>query len=513
MEDLIILVQLIQGSKFRSSPLLNILLEPGTQMRDMYDALAAQRIQDDKDALQEVPALNDSISILATVKSKLKERLHDALLFIEINSVDSNDRQKAYLDTTKKWGAINVLLSKNYRELAIVRLEQLLRYTRRFEFTDMTVEVLQSLRLHMGLIYGSEQQYREYRALLEQFVDIRSKEERAETCYADLMIDFVNSKSEKHEMAELAEKYYQELEPYAQKYDSYRLQLFTRLLQISIYDNRNDYQQVILLCEDAIAFFDLKPYKSFNALQVFYYSLLTSYLNLRQYERCRVVANQYRDLFQSGSYNWFKWQELYFLTEFHAGQYDTATEIWLQVTARPEYLSLPAYCAEVWKIFEAYIFFLVRVGCVADKKDALKIRPAKLWNEIHVANRDKSGMNIPILVIQFLIFLAENDYGQCIDRQEGMAKYRTRYLKPADAARSHYFFKMLNLIPKNGFQAAAIEAEAVTLMEKLQGILPAAANQNIEVEIIPYETLWAITMTLLKTRSVQINLLKGKVTA
>jgi hypothetical protein len=106
-------------------------------------------------------------------------------------------------------------------------------------------------------------------------------------------------------------------------------------------------------------------------------------------------------------------------------------------------------------------------------------------------------MNIPILIMQFLLALADKEYGQCIDRLEGLAKYRTRYLKPDNAARSHYFFRMLELIPRCDFNAATVKFNAMPLLDNLKTLSANTANQNFDVEIIPYETLWEIVLSML----------------
>jgi len=497
MEDLILFVNFFQGTKFKSTGLLNILMEPETQMRQLFNALSAGKVTNDDDALREISSLKGSMSILATVKSKLKERLNDAMFLVEFSDTESNSRQKAYLECIKKWAAITILLSRNSRELGLIRLEQLLRHTRRFEFTDMTIEILFMLRLQSGLIYGKELQYYEYDNLLRHYQDVRQKEDLAESLYANLMIDYVNSKSEKRGIAEKAATCFQEIAPFMDQFDSFRLHMFGRLLQIAIYDNQNDYQQVNLLCQDAIDFFEKKPYKSFSALQVFYYSLLVGYLNQHQYGFCRTVALRYKSYFQIGSYNWYKWLELHFLAEFNAGEYGLALTIWLEATERVEFADLPPSIAESWKIFEAYLLFLMRCGHLKEIKDGKRFRIAKILNEIHFSSRDKSGMNIPILIIQFLLALVDQEYGQCIDREESLAKYRTRYLKLENAARSHYFFRMLEMIPKNNFNPTLVKANAKPLFDNLIKISQKSANQNFEVEIIPYEVLWELTLSIL----------------
>ncbi len=494
MDDLRIWVNIVKSSKFKVGSELNLLLEPGTQMRRLYDAVASNQVYDEEDVSRSIPELGASDTLISKVKSKLKERLSEALLFMEFTDLETNDRQNAYVQCLKKWTAATILFSKNYRQQGIDRLEHLLRQTRRFEFTELSIDVLQTLRLHASITSGNEAEYLEYTAQLNQLQSIRHMEEQAETAYTELMIAFVNSRSDKREMADRARNANAAIAPLLAQCTTCRLHIYGRLIQIAIYDNQNDYAKVIELCLDAIRFFDQKPYKSVNALQVFHYSLLVSYLSLQAYDRCREVANEYMHIFQPGVYNWFKWNELYLLAELHAGHYEAAADIFRQVTALLDDADLPASSSEFWKIAEGYLYFLARCGRIKEKKTDKKFRVGKLLNEIQFAQRDKSGMNIPILIIQFLINLVENDYNQCLARQENMAKYRSRYLAIDHAARSHYFFRMLEFIPKSAFEPGTISLKAQPWLQKLQSASPEDANQNFEVEIIPYEALWTMVM-------------------
>lgn len=502
MGELIILINLLNSSKFRTTQMLDLLLGTGTQMRRLYDGIADARIMTDEDALEQIEELEASVTILATVKSKLKERLSESLLLIDFTDTSANDRQKAYLNCTKKWAAAQVMFFKNQRVLAIQRLENLLKYTRRFEFTELSIEILRELSLHTGSLFGDEERYKEYFGMMEEYRQLRNCEDQVESFYTELVIGFVNSKSQKRELAEKARRFFTQVEPKMAACQSFRFQLFSRLIQIAIYDNNNDHAMLIRLCADALAFFEKKPYKSHSALQVFYYSLLMGHLNLRQYEECRAIALQYRNLFQKGSYNWFKWHELHLMCELHAGMYESAAEIWQQVNVQLGSADVPQHIKETWMIFEAFLHFLSLGGLLSDRKLSKKFRIIKTLNDIHLANRDKSGMNIPLLILRFVFPLVERDYGQCVDREEGLAKYRTRYLKPEDAARSHYFFKMLELIPRSSFDPETIINSARPHLEKLKTIPIEAANQNLEVEVIPYETLWDILVGLLQNASV-----------
>lgn len=518
MKNLITLVEIVNGSRLKQKKLLDLVVEPNTQMRRLYDAVASGKIvcintsqgkdvrcaschvrnECNNNVFAAIPEFNKSESIMATVKSKLRERLEEAILSIDSGSTESSDRQSVYLSCLKKQSITTSLLSRGYKEMAMQKAEQLYRVASEYEFTELAISALQTMRLLVSMIYGDEGSYQKYNALLTRCEILRDREDLAERLYTRLISVFVNQKSGKQDMACLAEEYYEEIALFFDDCPTYRFQLFGRLLRLAIFDNRNDYENVIRLCDESIAFFEAKPYKSSNALQVFYYSLLLSCFYTREFEHGRNTAQQYEQYFKKGDYNWFKWQEVSFLTEMHDGNYDNAFKIWQVTISTAEFSTLPLNVSETWRIFELYLIFLSRCGLLEDSNMNKKQNISKIINDFTVSNRDKSGMNIPILIIQYLYPIAEGNLEQCVDREEGLAKYRTRYLKMDSAPRSHYYFKMLEHLPKAKFNIPEISRRTYPLLEEMKSVSLSENSQNYEVEIIPYEVLWSIVMGLVE---------------
>jgi hypothetical protein len=84
-----------------------------------------------------------------------------------------------------------------------------------------------------------------------------------------------------------------------------------------------------------------------------------------------------------------------------------------------------------------------------------------------------------------------------IDRVDNLAKYRSRYIDGEQSVRSHCFIRMLEQIPKASFQLDEIERRTQDILEQLRNTPLETANQNHEIEIIPYDILWSITLNLL----------------
>jgi hypothetical protein len=127
-----------------------------------------------------------------------------------------------------------------------------------------------------------------------------------------------------------------------------------------------------------------------------------------------------------------------------------------------------------------------------------RFRMSKFLNEVQLYAKDKSGMNIPILIAELLYDLQTKKWSKLIDRAESLGKYRVRYINPEVQLRSHCFFKLLELTPKAAFQweKLVVQAESIvqSIGKKADGML--AAN-NIEIEIIPYERLWEMLLRAL----------------
>jgi hypothetical protein len=152
------------------------------------------------------------------------------------------------------------------------------------------------------------------------------------------------------------------------------------------------------LCEQALDFFRQKPYESRLPLQVFYYQLVVCCVQLRDFGRGQAIIRQNADIYEPGTFNWFKVQELYFLLALHTQHYDDAFDT-CEATgpAMPALTQQPDQIREMWKIYEAYVPTCWRVFAGPTGSRRPKFKMARFLNEIPVFSKDRRGMNIPVL--------------------------------------------------------------------------------------------------------------------
>jgi hypothetical protein len=255
-------------------------------------------------------------------------------------------------------------------------------------------------------------------------------------------------------------------------------------------------------------FFETKDYDAEIPLQISYYYQLVANTQLRTFEEGQRVAEKCLARLKEGSFNWFKYYELYFLLAMHTGEYTEAYRVFTIVINHSRLRQLPKHAQEIWKIYEAHLHYLIvrdKVEIPEDDTRFTKFRLGRFLNETPLYSKDKRGLNVAILSIQILFLIQQKKFGRAIDKLEAIEKYCSRYLNQADTIRSYYFIKMLLSIAQGSFHRVAAENKAERYAKKLRAIPLEEANQNFKIEIIPYEELWTMALDSLEMKAYRVR--------
>ncbi|MCS7037683.1 MAG: hypothetical protein RMJ33_01760 [Saprospiraceae bacterium] len=502
MRDLVELVHRLPWSRLRSSPAWDTLLPPGTKMARLFSFVQANAELTEAEAAGHLYGSTDAIGRLRSLKSKTKERLLSAIFLLEPDEAAFSDRQQAHYECQRRWATALVLLNKKVSSVAIEQLERMLRHAEHFEFTELAMSAAFHLRHHYGMIQGDAEKYRYYRQLYRQYQALWALENEAEELYTELLSTMANTRAPQQDMARTAEAYFRRVEPHLKAHASFRLHLNGRLLQMLAYSSRHDYRAVADLCEDALAFFQSKPYRSPLPLQIFYYQLVVCCVQMRDFGRGQAILRQHGHLYPPGTLNWYKVQELYFLLATHTQHYDDAFDTCMRVLREADFAKQPPYICETWKIYEAYAQLLARTRR-ADRTPDPNFRIGKFLNEIPTFSKDRRGMNIPALIARLLFDIQQKRYDAAIERVEALSKYADRYVRKNELFRSNCFLKMLLQIPQAAFHREAAARKAQRYHDMLGQMPVELANQPHEIEVIPYEDLWEMTLEMLPQQRVR----------
>lgn len=470
--------------------------EKGNKLAEFFQGLIAGKIQSDADAWWQLYQSKQETSSYRKLKSSLREQLLENLCHLDSTGTEFSNYQKEYYDCHKQWAIVKILIGQNAHINAISLASKLLKRTIKFDFVQLSMDITAYLRIQYALRESNDKKFQETTKLFAFYKEMYEAECLVEEVYTLLVVKYINTRAPKDNLGEEMQQQYLQIAPLLQKYDSYRLHLNGRLIKLMQHTWAYDFNSALADCDDALTFFEAKSYAPRGALQIFHYEKLVCHIQLGQFEAARAQAARGQLYLKPGTFNWFKWQELNIKIALNSADYQEVSDLILNAINHPKYQFLPENVKEIWRIQEAYLYFLSFLNPLAQPKN-YRFKSSKFFNETPIFSKDKAGMNIAIKIIRALILIAERKYSLFLEEAESLEQYSYRYLKDSKNQRSFHFMKMLLQIPVGQFDPPVIEKRAQKHFDKLAQIPQNLASRQDEVEIVAYEHLWLMALNLL----------------
>lgn len=342
----------------------------------LYEGVANGQFHSDIEAEKAIYGDQAGRSAYRKLKSDLRDHLFEAVMNININQGDFSDYQAAYYQCHRQWLMVRILTGMNANTAALSLAARLLKQADRFDFTLLCMDIVSFLRLQYGLRESNDQKFNKAQEDFIQYRALYDAECLAEELYTNLIVRYVNHRSAPTEVHESAVNYYEKIKGYMQQHQSYKLQMYGYLIGLLSHISVNDYQRAEAFCNEAITFFGNRPYEARTPLQIFHYQNLICNIQLRQFEAGRTSAHECLKYLEEGTYNWFKYHELYLQLSFHSKEYQRADDTLKLILQHNQFHTLPEQEQSLWSVYGAYMYYLHLMGKIhsntPDKyKDAL----------------------------------------------------------------------------------------------------------------------------------------------
>jgi hypothetical protein len=494
------IIELIYITTQHQLPILNGRgqpLEKDTLIWRLFEGIRKGQFTSDEEAEKSLYPKEKGGANYRRLKASLRDRMLSTIALFEATSDNFSDYQRAYYDCHREWHIIKILIGQNANVAAMELAVKLLKKSQKYEFTLITMDLASYLAYQYGLRESNDKKFKEANALYNQSRRINDAECLAEQLYNQLMVKVVNNRTANERVAQLAKSFYQQIEKQLKTYSSYRLHLYGNMLAILQYSSTHHFNEIIPICNQAISFFESKPYVARIPLQLFYYHKMIGHIQLKNFEEGKQVMQYCLSMVDEGTFNWFRYMELYVKLGFYTKEYEHGASIVQEVVSHPRFQFLPENVKEIWLIYKSFVSYLVKINFV--RNGFLDFKLSKFINDTPIYAKDKSGMNIAIMVVRTIYLLAEKRYQQVLDNVEGMDRYCSRHLRGENLSRSYNFLKMLLQIPLGHFDPQLIEVKAARYYSNLIEFPIQLSDQSYEIEVIPYEDLWEMTLNTIKS--------------
>ncbi|MEQ8702713.1 MAG: hypothetical protein RIC19_02275 [Phaeodactylibacter sp.] len=497
------LIDIVTKHKKKQMEVIGLDKDSPNRYDEFYDLLVTEQLPTDQDAAQYFFGQDKSASFTQyrNFRNKFFRRLVNAVFLLDVKKPMFSEVQTAMYNCKKSTAAARILALKGAKWAAFEVAEKTIKHAIMYESFYEILDLARIIRTKYVFYKPDIEKQLEYEALISKTLLDLELILKAERIYYELLSPYTLSKSSKPEIAAKAGNYLEELKADLPKSDAYFFRYLYYVIAKLACTTRHDYRGSMKVCKEAIA--DLKKRKAATppAIATFLQPLIVAATMLGQYEKAEAAAAQLEGLNLPGSHNWYKGMEVLVFFRLHQQNYQEAYRVFKQARNHKRFSHLSAANQEQWYLFEAYVHLLIAMGKIkrseAEEK-RLKLRPARLLNQVPLFSKDKRGLNIPILIVHAIYLLHLRRYEEAYDRMQALEKYAGRHLKATDDNfRSYCFIKALSKIPDSDYNPEAAQQAAADLLREMGQHSLQFADTPHEVENMPYEHLWALAMEAL----------------
>jgi hypothetical protein len=503
MESLTQIVHLLDGAKLSKIDIIDN-QDSTSRFTEFYRLIKNGDIKSDEAAAKHFyPDLAKQDQNYRKFKSQFKERLLDTVFFLDIHNKKASEHQNALVEAQKTWAATCILYNRQALVSASEIAEKLLKHCLHYEFTELIVQITDKLKNFYGTVTGDANKFKYYRELQFKHVDYYIAELKAKDLYQALRIKYVKSAAFKREMEAEVDKAIEIITPLKETCNTYMFMHFWYLIHLAKYQTIFDNRNIVRICEEGIAHFKEKDYAATAPIAIFMNQLLIGQIQLRQYEAGKVTAAEVLKLQSEGTHNWYKTLEQHVMLAFHTKEYEEAYRVYQLARNHRDFKFLKGKNLEIWLLYEAYLVFVIKIGKIPNltlpQSEFKTFKINRFLNDVSQLANDKKGMNIPTLIIQYVLQLTEKNRDQLVERIEAIEQYVKRHVRSDEAVyRSHCFLKILLELTKVNYSRKLILPKAEPIIEEIVSIPIDIMEQGDRIEIMPFEYLWDDMLPLLR---------------
>lgn len=447
------------------------------RIADFIKMIQEGTINTDEDFLDQFSHYSSS-KIAGIEKSKVKKEILQILIDQYLYSrTAQNEARQEHIYAYKKFAAVKTLIKEHNRNEAIFLAERLIVISINYQLTEITVSLARDLLIHYSVHTVNKRKRDKYLQILNQYQKIQNAEVFADVIYSDVSILFLLKKSyNKKDLLQLS-NYVQQLKDH--KVESFWYMMIYFNVVAFQFSANNNCEQLIDLCGQAVHFFEqIKAPTSYAARFSFNIKMIPCLIKKGEFERAETLLSL-NDV-PIRSRNWTVVEHYKYILYAYSGNLEALPGV-------IEKIENEMPLDDDWKILKALAYQL----------NGAKINSAKLQNELPVAVKDKSGMNVLIHTIRIIDLLQKDRIPEIIDKLAAIERYLYKYLSKSKATfRSKLFLKML-LMLRYG-DKATVEQRAYNLLQKLKENPIIKTTADIDSEPVPFEILWDKVLDLLK---------------
>ncbi len=467
-----------------------------TMITKLYHAIREHDFKNFQDLEAATYGSNENSWKFKKLISRFQEKLINTLFFVDSNSPLFSERAKAYYVCARRTTLVRMLVERGARKIAVNIAEITLTVSLKYEFTDLSVFLSKFLMKHYSSYFLDLKKFKYYKNIFTKVVTIEQNELLLESYSCEINFEIVSVKGDLHKNLNMVfwKSQVDKAVDLINANPTIETILTCSIIIFEYYRNIKDFQSYKAYTFLIIDKIFNKPFLSVVSLE----AIISAQLRITMITKDKKTADDlhklYFDILNVGNYNWYVLYFYYVLTLFHSKDYQNAFNFIEFCINFNTFQKQPNVILEIFYILQAFGNFLLQIGKIENSFDLGTFRLNKFINQVPDHSRDKQGINIPIILVQILFFLADKKYSKIIDRIESLNLYSYRHLKKDENFRSQCFIRMISEMVRADFRKQGTIFRTEKLLNRMKAVPIDTYPATAETEIIPYEDLWEMVV-------------------
>jgi hypothetical protein len=467
-----------------------------------YEGVAEGTFTSDEDAALHFFGVADARDTsFRRFRNRMIRQLINSVFFIDLHDARFSDRHKAFFNCYFDFSAAYILNAKGAEIAATQILENVIEQAIKYEFTDLAADISRHLRKSYARSTGNKELNEYYTKLNRKYEEKRKWELIAQERMEELTSIFFIKKTPSQEVFDLANQYLEELRPHKESVNTSVFRWILYQLDIIKRFASSDYAGIIQICDEFIEKKDERKNLNQGAFVATIIQKLPCFIHLK-YANTEEADNFFEyciSLEPEWSFSVVRIKELHCYYCIHTRRYEKGLAIFQEVVAQERFKISFSNATDTWHILGQYFHILAFAGKIESAQVAAicgTYNYIKLVTEtLEMADRDKDGLNIPIVFLPIVHSLITKEYQEFGRSLEAIEKYRRRYLDNETHRRSNSFLRMMVALSQLEYEEAAAQKKIQKELKILTETPLHSVTQSYAVEIIPYEDLWDMLYT------------------
>lgn len=446
--------------------------------RRFVTEVKAGRINNKYDALR-ILFKNSKYADLSYYQLMRKIR-RDYMLALSMSIKADSEYRRAEIEIYSAFTSAMLLFGSGKIVPAIFEANKALKIAKEYEFLQIASILCLKLIRCYSEIKPNESKRKYYKRLAKEYADLISEQTNSEMLYSEIIIKLGNRQSYTRYVIDMLDKYSNSM---SLRTTSSIFQYYT--LKVIHCFAIQDYPQGAATCQDALKLLEDRPAATVGQKFRFILYRAVCAIAAGQYQHAENSLIEAQDFPTLNDYNKQILNYYRAINALHNGKYFYAQYLRDEALKQKLFPTLIEY----WAIISAYLYFF---------NGGRKFKLGKFFNETVDASKDKQGQNINIIICDLIISITDRR-DRFIHRIEAVQNYVYRHLRGKQTERAKIFLEMLFQVPKADFYPRRIKQLTYrkAAMIKRRSVY---ANHNLEIEIVPFETLWDKILERLASR-------------